>query len=1060
MKIIIVSDCTKKALKESRKKLDAFGIRIAKKTWLVEITNEGLNNLIEILRKSARKNTALSFFNKAFDKIYFIGSSKKYCDDKIAIKIKDISIMNNKLINIKEFIKTICFLHDIGKANTIFQNKIRLNNVKEKDYIRHELLSLFIVDFIVNKHINEDNYNEVTNEDVTEYIIDKYLKKDICIIEKENDFNLKLMKSIILVHHKNINVSEDKLNSDFEDSLILNARFEYFNVKNKKEFKVNIVNDKTLFKIVVEKINYLMNIELINMDFEYIFTIGKYILMNSDYLSSSDHKFYNKFSLDKKEKYEKDENKLFAKSFELIRDQDDNLFYMNQTLLTHIKAVEKNSMYFLNLIFKETELNKMSDNLINELSKDEISTGRYKWQDYVLSKIEKRDVGEFIVVSSSTGSGKTKFVSKAMAKITNNKRFNVAMGLKNLTLQTKTAYEKQLKNKYLEKEISCLIGSDISRTIYDKNKDEDNYYDTEDDFIIDSKLIVDNRLNATVKTEKNKILLQSPILISTIDYLMRSIQEKKHLNAMLRVATSDLVLDEVDNYEVNDLLAISKLIYLTALFGNKVIISTATANNELVKFLLSQYVNGYKKYAKIYNKKDINFSFITDAKVNDNEYFYKKYNIDINEDYGKDLIDYFNELINDYVSKLENNTKHKVKYISLRDKSDFNSHIKNISDNNNEIDELGIKRSVGLCRVANTSSATNLYFYLLDKNKDNKDEIVIPILYHSQIPLIFRSMLEYNLDNDLNRSNNKKLKDTNIFKDIEGNEKYKGKKKITIVVIATPIEEVGRDHDFDWSIMEPSSLRQIIQTAGRVGRHRDIIPEYENIYILNENFRLLEYENNKVNSVLYKNPGLETSDNLFVSKNGGRDMLSIAKKLEEGLNQAYVVKADQDICMSIKEEKAIQKVFMKYSIFNKNKDNLLCITKNKYKENSKIGNIVNFRESNNSIELFILNFNDLDLNLKPFYLNEKYERCDYFNIEIRDDFIGIDNLFFNKEKVDKYLFKINGYKNYNIEYLFSKYNLVNMALYEEFEKLIVFRGHEYLGVFRESQLKKRDLIFN
>ena len=34
------------------------------------------------------------------------------------------------------------------------------------------------------------------------------------------------------------------------------------------------------------------------------------------------------------------------------------------------------------------------------------------------------------------------------------------------------------------------------------------------------------------------------------------------------------------------------------------------------------------------------------------------------------------------------------------------------------------------------------------------------------------------------------------------------------------VEEVGRDHDFDWAVIEPSSYRSFIQLAGRVLRHR------------------------------------------------------------------------------------------------------------------------------------------------------------------------------------------------------------------------------------------------
>ena len=41
-------------------------------------------------------------------------------------------------------------------------------------------------------------------------------------------------------------------------------------------------------------------------------------------------------------------------------------------------------------------------------------------------------------------------------------------------------------------------------------------------------------------------------------------------------------------------------------------------------------------------------------------------------------------------------------------------------------------------------------------------------------------------------------------------------KNITFVLITTPVEEVGRDHDFDWAVIEPSSYRSFIQLAGRV----------------------------------------------------------------------------------------------------------------------------------------------------------------------------------------------------------------------------------------------------
>jgi CRISPR-associated endonuclease/helicase Cas3 len=59
------------------------------------------------------------------------------------------------------------------------------------------------------------------------------------------------------------------------------------------------------------------------------------------------------------------------------------------------------------------------------------------------------------------------------------------------------------------------------------------------------------------------------------------------------------------------------------------------------------------------------------------------------------------------------------------------------------------------------------------------------------------------------------------------------------VVLASPVEEVGRDHDCDWAIVEPSSMRSIIQLAGRVRRHRPGACSSPNIYLLGRNIKAL-----------------------------------------------------------------------------------------------------------------------------------------------------------------------------------------------------------------------------
>jgi CRISPR-associated endonuclease/helicase Cas3 len=67
------------------------------------------------------------------------------------------------------------------------------------------------------------------------------------------------------------------------------------------------------------------------------------------------------------------------------------------------------------------------------------------------------------------------------------------------------------------------------------------------------------------------------------------------------------------------------------------------------------------------------------------------------------------------------------------------------------------------------------------------------------------------------------------------------------------VAEVGRDHDYDWAIVEPSSIRSIIQLAGRVRRHRAGPVEGDNILLLNRNIKALQRKH-----PAYCRPGFES----------------------------------------------------------------------------------------------------------------------------------------------------------------------------------------------------------
>jgi CRISPR-associated endonuclease/helicase Cas3 len=81
------------------------------------------------------------------------------------------------------------------------------------------------------------------------------------------------------------------------------------------------------------------------------------------------------------------------------------------------------------------------------------------------------------------------------------------------------------------------------------------------------------------------------------------------------------------------------------------------------------------------------------------------------------------------------------------------------------------------------------------------------------------------------------------------------------IVLATAVAEVGRDHCYDWAIVEPSSMRSIVQLAGRVMRHREVAQlESPNMLLLQQNVRSLNRE-----SVCFQKPGFETRTTAFKS---------------------------------------------------------------------------------------------------------------------------------------------------------------------------------------------------
>lgn len=182
--------------------------------------------------------------------------------------------------------------------------------------------------------------------------------------------------------------------------------------------------------------------------------------------------------------------------------------------------------------------------------------------------------------------------------------------------------------------------------------------------------------------------------------------------------------------------------------------------------------------------------------------------------------------------------------------------------NHNNIDpETGKNVSIGVVRMANVPPCIELTKFLLRGTLPDDFEIRT-MAYHSSQVSLMRNEQEKYLDKVLNRKNGAEsiFSDKIIRKHINTIEA----KNIIFVLVVTSIEEVGRDHCFDWGIIEPSSFRSIIQLAGRVIRH--IQNKYTNEKCIKyPNIGIIQFNLKGLSKLSFEKPGYESSAHMLES---------------------------------------------------------------------------------------------------------------------------------------------------------------------------------------------------
>lgn len=128
MKVLFVSQCSKNAIKETRRIIDQFAERKGDFVWETSITEQGLETVKKILKATARKNTAVACHvfrgRLQTELLWIVGNSRKFnSEGSVPTNITQRDILRTKDENSWNTVESIAILaslaglfHDFGQG--------------------------------------------------------------------------------------------------------------------------------------------------------------------------------------------------------------------------------------------------------------------------------------------------------------------------------------------------------------------------------------------------------------------------------------------------------------------------------------------------------------------------------------------------------------------------------------------------------------------------------------------------------------------------------------------------------------------------------------------------------------------------------------------------------------------------------------------------------------------------------------------------------------------------------------------------------------------------------
>lgn len=345
-------------------------------------------------------------------------------------------------------------------------------------------------------------------------------------------------------------------------------------------------------------------------------------------------------------------------------------------------------------------------------------------------------------------------------------------------------------------------------------------------------------------------LVSAPVLVGTIDHLMgvASPVNTRFLFQSVRVLTSDLILDEIDQYDAEDIAAIGRLVYQAAAGGRRVLVMSATLTADVAGALHAAYCEGWRSHAGATGATDhVNILCCGDASGS----------CATNADGAAFATVYETCRTATLAAPAVQRPRRPGRILPPCDS--WEGLVTQIDAACDELHAAtataisGMSVSIGFVRMTRIAHAAALAVQLPAGPRNGR--LRLKLCLHARFPLLHRAWIERELKRALTRKGPDPDAGLRALCEREGlveRARALGCREVEIVVIVSPVIETGNDLDFDWAIIDPSSFRAVAQAAGRCWRHRLYRGAAPNVLILGRSPIVMQ------DGVLVR-PGIETA---------------------------------------------------------------------------------------------------------------------------------------------------------------------------------------------------------